>query len=66
MRGGWFLFFSVCGLERETDVVSSFFFGRVDPSVVKDPVFWLHPQAGRYVPFTKEDWDALGAGKTKL
>lgn len=37
----------------------------VDPDKTgDDEVFWL--QSGRYVPFTKEDWRALSAGKVKL
>ncbi|BGP09813.1 hypothetical protein JCM10049v2_005687 [Rhodotorula toruloides] len=38
----------------------------VDPDVVRDPVFWLHPDKKAYVPFTKEDWGLLKAGKVRL
>ncbi|GAA5822938.1 hypothetical protein JCM3770_002180 [Rhodotorula araucariae] len=38
----------------------------VDPAVVRDEVWWLKPGAGGYVPFTREDWAALQAGKHKL
>jgi hypothetical protein len=36
----------------------------VDPDKIKDPLFWL--QDGKYVPFEKDDWVALTAGKVKL
>lgn len=37
----------------------------VDPSKVgDDELYWL--QDGRYVPFAKEDWSVLNAGKVKL
>lgn len=37
----------------------------VDPDKVGgDELFWL--QEGRYVPFTKKDWEALKRGKVKL
>lgn len=37
----------------------------VDPDkVAGDELYWL--QGGRYVPFTKRDWDALNGGKVKL
>jgi hypothetical protein len=36
----------------------------VDPDKVSDPVYWL--QDGHYVPFTRNDWEALKAGKVKL
>lgn len=38
----------------------------VDPDVVRDPVFWLHPDKKAYVPFTREDWEVLKAGKVRL
>lgn len=37
----------------------------VDPDKLgSDKVFWL--QKGKYVPFTKEDWNMLNAGRVKL
>jgi hypothetical protein len=36
----------------------------VDPDKVFDPVWWL--RNGKYVRFTKEDYEALKAGKVKL
>lgn len=39
----------------------------VDPALVGgDPVYWLHPDKRTYVPFTRNDWDVLRAGKVKL
>lgn len=38
----------------------------VDPDVVKDEVWWLHPTEKVYVPFSRQDWDALKAGQHRL
>jgi hypothetical protein len=37
---------------------------RVDPTNVKDPIYWL--QGNKYVPFEVKNWDSLKAGKVKL
>lgn len=36
----------------------------VDPTNVKDPIYWL--QGNKYVPFEVKNWDSLKAGKVKL
>ncbi|KAI6271566.1 hypothetical protein MCOR34_011623 [Pyricularia oryzae] len=42
----------------------------VDPDKVKagDEIWWIEDggKGNRYVPFTREDWNALGVGKAKL
>ncbi|GAA6004263.1 hypothetical protein JCM10207_002512 [Rhodosporidiobolus poonsookiae] len=38
----------------------------VDPAVVSDPVYWMHPEKKEYVPFERSDWERLGAGGHKL
>ncbi|GAA5940572.1 long-chain fatty acid transporter FAT1 [Sporobolomyces koalae] len=38
----------------------------VDPDVVTDEVWWLHPSRKVYVPFTRDDWNALKAGQHRL
>lgn len=38
----------------------------VDPDVVQDQVWWLHPREKVYVPFNRQDWDDLKAGKHRL
>ncbi|GAA5915705.1 long-chain fatty acid transporter FAT1 [Sporobolomyces salmoneus] len=38
----------------------------VDPDVVQDEVWWLHPSKKEYVPFTRQDWEALKAGQHRL
>ncbi|GAA6064281.1 hypothetical protein JCM10212_000947 [Sporobolomyces blumeae] len=38
----------------------------VDPDLVRDEVWWMHPTEKKYVPFTRADWDALQAGKYRL
>ena len=38
----------------------------VDPDVVKDEVWWLHPKDKVYKPFQKNDWEDLKNGKHRL
>ncbi|GAA6015954.1 hypothetical protein JCM11491_007124 [Sporobolomyces phaffii] len=38
----------------------------VDPDVVQDEVWWLHPTQKVYVPFKRDDWNALKAGQHRL
>ena len=36
------------------------------PNGGSDKIYWLHPQADSYIPFTQETWDDIVAGKLKL
>ena len=31
-----------------------------------DPIYWLHPKAAQYQPFTEAEWKALGEGTLRL
>nr|XP_020649086.1 long-chain fatty acid transport protein 4 [Pogona vitticeps] len=37
-----------------------------DPNVVKDPMYFLEPQQGRYLPLTKEIFQKIQSGQAKL
>lgn len=38
----------------------------VDPELVKDRMYWLHPGSSRYETFGKSEWNSLVGGKVKL
>ncbi|GAA5980575.1 hypothetical protein JCM5350_004352 [Sporobolomyces pararoseus] len=38
----------------------------VDPDIVKDEVWWLHPKDKVYKPFQRNDWEDLKDGKHRL
>jgi acyl-CoA synthetase (AMP-forming)/AMP-acid ligase II len=38
----------------------------IEKSGSKDRVFWLPPGSTSYVPYSRDDWDALKSGKVKL
>lgn len=39
---------------------------KIEASGSKDSIFWLPPGATSYVPYRREDWEALKSGKVKL
>ncbi|HUO87705.1 MAG TPA: long-chain-acyl-CoA synthetase [Rhizomicrobium sp.] len=48
--------------QRKVDLVKDGF----DPATIRDPLYWLDPRAGQYVPLTRQASEAIAAGAVKL
>jgi fatty-acyl-CoA synthase len=60
-------------LQAETDTTGTFKFRKVDlvkqgfdPSAIDDPIWFDHPQDGRYVPLTDELYEAIQSGALRV
>ena len=60
-------------LQQETDTTGTFKFRKVDlvkqgfdPSAIEDPIWFDHPQDGRYVPLTEELYEAIQTGALRV